>query len=175
MDANATIDVVRIPYDGLPMEIVTVPLMHAAEYITTSCHAVYSEKHLTYVPRLSGYIDWRIHASKLRELVNLGNLDPEQSRRERFEEAGPYFMYRFSSRACKALDRKRNEHFRNAKGAESVYGDAFIFKVKRPASQDEDRVVEYENLDKSFIDFVFKGKKGKFPSASECLRWMSKL
>ena len=52
----------------------------------------------------------------------------------------------------------QNQHFRGVKGAGKVYGNAFIFKVKKPASQSEDRVLEYENLDKSFIDSAFKGK-----------------
>ena len=171
MDATVTIDVVRIPHDGLPMEIVKVPLMHAAEFKATSSRARHSERYLTYVPYLAQYIDWRFHANKHRELVDLGNLDPNRSNQERFQGGGPYFMYKFSRSAWKDLNRKRNKHFRSVEGAEEVYGNAFIFKVKKSASQSESGVVEYENLDKSFIDLAFKGKG---LSASESLKWLSK-
>ena len=175
MDAKAKIDVVRIPHDGLPMEIVTVPLMYAGDFEHTNNRAKHSEEYLEYVPFLSEYKDWYSYSNEYRELVNLGKLDPGQSKRERFQNPGPYFIYKFSRRAEKVLNGEKNKHFQNVEGAIGVHGNAFIFKVKRPGSKDEDRVVEYEKLDKSFIDYVFKGKEGKFLSASECLRWMSKL
>ena len=172
MDATVTIDVVRIPHDGLPMEIVKVPLKHAAEFTATNSRAMYSESYLTYVPCLTQYIDWHLHAKLHRELVDLGNLDPNQSKQERFQGNGPYFMYKFSLGAWKDLIQKPNKHFWSVEGAEAVYGNAFIFKVKKPAAQSESGVVEYEKLDKSFIDSAFKGKG---ISASESLRWLSKL
>ena len=169
MDANATIDVVHIPHDGLPIEILTLSLMHAADFKVTTSRSVHSERYLTYVPYLAQYIDWHFHSNIHRELVDLGNLDTDQSKQERFQGDGPFFMYKFSRGAWKVL--KRNKHFRSVEGAEEVYGNAFIFKVKKSASQSESGVVEYENLDHSFIDSAFKGKG---LSASESLRWLSK-
>ena len=67
-------------------------------------------------------------------------------------------MYRFSHGARRVLSQKGNKHFGNAEGATGVYGHAFIFRVKRQASQGEGREVEYENLDKSFINSAFKGE-----------------
>ena len=171
MDATATINAVHIPHNGFPMEIVTLPLMHAAEYGILTSHSKYPEIYLTHVPCLAQYTDWQFYGNRYRGLVDLGNMDPDQSCQERFQGDGPYFMYKFSRRARKVLTRHPNKHFESVEGAEEVYGNAFIFKVKRPASQSESGVVEYEDLDKSFIDSAFKGKG---ISASESLRWLSK-
>ena len=80
-------------------------------------------------------------------------------------------MYKLSDGARMDLPGMLNRYFESAEGADDVYGNVFIFKVKRPALQSESGVVEYENLDQSFIDSAFKGKG---ISASESLRWLSK-
>lgn len=58
----------------------------------------------------------------------------------------------------------------SAEGAEEVYGDAFIFKVKEIELEHEREVAKYENLDKSHINSAFKGKG---ISAKETLIWLS--
>ena len=173
MDAAKTVDVVHIPHNGGPMGIITLPLTLTTGFgtITTGCDQ--HEKHLIKVPdvRDNRYAGSRQFARKYRELVDLGNMDPEQNPRERYQQRGPYYMYRFSDGARKDLPDMLNKNFERAEGANSVYGNAFIFKVKTSASQSESGVAEYDNLDLSFIDSAFKGRG---LSASESLKWLSK-
>ena len=173
MDANATIDVVHVPHNGLPMGIVTLPLMPTAGFGTVTSASNQHEEYLTRVPdvRNNRYAGSRQFARKYRELVDLGNMDPEQRPRDRYQQRGPYYMYKLSDGARMDLPGMRNKYFESPEGADDVYGNVFIFKVKRPALQSESGVVEYENLDQSFIDSAFKGKG---ISAGESLRWLSK-
>ena len=172
MELYETVDVIHIPQSGLPLKIVTLPLMPTSEFRLTSSGSYQYERHLANVPGLlyGEYEDWQLYASTYRELVNLGNLDPDQKPKDRFQQLGPYIMYIFSKVARTVMPGWWNKHFLSAEGAEEVYGDAFIFKVKEPELGHERAVAKYENLDKSLINSAFK-RKGI--SAKECLIWLS--
>ena len=153
MGANATIDVVQIPHNRGPIGIITLPLTLTTGFgtITTGCDQ--HEKHLTRVPdvRDNRFEGSRHFASKYRELVDLGDMDPEQNPRDRYSKRGPYYMYKLSCGARRDLPDMLNQCFEDA-GAYDVYGSAFIFKVKTPASQSKSGFAEYDNLDLSFIN-----------------------
>lgn len=92
-----TVDVIRIPQSGLPLEIVTLRLMPTSEFGPAHGGSYQYERHLANVPNLlwCEYEDWRLYASSYRELVNLGDLDPDQKPKDRCQQVGPYFMYKF--------------------------------------------------------------------------------
>ena len=170
MDAEATIDVVHIPHNGRRMGIATLPLMPTTDFGTVTNR---SERHLTTVPdvRDKRYAGSLQIAMMYRELVDLGDMDPEQNPSDRYHQRGPFYMYKLSVDARKDVPHMVNKHFMRAGGAVDVYGNAFIFKVKKPVPRSESGVIEYENLDQSFIDSAFKGRG---LSASESLRWLSR-
>lgn len=173
-EGTETVDVIRIPEYGLPVEIVTVPLMRTDHLpiITREPHP--QERHLTHVPNLlnRNYQDWLKHAKKHRKLIDLGNMDPEQPFKDRLQQHGPYFMYKFPLAARVRLEDRQNEHFRRAGVGEEVYGNAFIFKLKEPVvgRRDGGVVTQFENLDEASITSAFKGKG---ISAEESLKWLS--
>ncbi len=163
-----TVDVVHIPDTGLPLKIVTLPLVPTARLKTTAgSHRC--ERYFSHVPDVKVYGDWLRAADKYRELVDLGTLDPNQPAQQRSRQIGPYFMYKFSIDARVALSSFPNLHFKRAKGAEDVYGNAYIFKVKEPAF--ERGVVEFEDLDEDFIRSAFEGRG---IAATESLEWLSR-
>lgn len=173
-EETETVDVICIPEHGLPVHIVTVPLMRTAHFPPITGETRLHESHLTHVPNLLGhnYQDWRKHAEKHRKLVDLGDMDPGQSLQDRLQRHGPYFMYKFPVDAQKVLPCRQNELFVKAGVGEEVYGNAFIFKLKEPVVErgDRDRVVHLENLDRTSITSAFKGKG---ISAQESLKWLS--
>ena len=170
MNAKATIDVVQIPHNGFGVGIVTLPLMLTTDFGNVTSG---SEGHLTRVPdvRNNKYAASHQVARTYRKLVDLGEMNPEQNPRDRYQQRGPYYMYRLSEDARRYLPDMLNEHFVRAEGAGRVYGTAFIFKVRVPASQSKSGEVEYQDLDQNFIDSAFKGRG---LSASESLKWLSR-
>lgn len=169
MNVSATITVVQIPHNGSRMGVVKLPLMPTTGFGNTINT---SEHRLTTVPdvRDTRYAVSGEFARKYRELVDLGEMDPQQNPRDRYQRCGPYYMYKLSDGVRRHLPHVLNETFSRA-GADEVYGTAFIFKVKQSASQSQSGEVEYENLDLSFINSAFKGRG---LSASESLRWLSR-
>ena len=166
MELIEIVEFIRIPQSGLPLEIVKLPLMPTSEFgFTSSGSSSQYEKRLKNVPDLlcGEYEDWRLYASNYRELVNLGNLDPDQKPKDRSQHFGPYFMYKFPKFARSVMPGSRNKHFLSAEGAEEVYGNAFLFKVKERAHQNKSAVARYENLDIELISSAFK----------ESLIWLS--
>ena len=172
MELYETVDVIRIPQSGLPLEIVKLPVIPTSEFGVTSSGSYQYECCFTIVPYLlcGEYEDWRLRASNYLELVNLGNLDPEQKPKDGFQQFGPYFLYKFPKIARSIMSGRWNKHFLSAEGAEEVYGDAFIFKVKVLAHENKSAVARYEDLDKELINSAFKGKG---ISAKESLIWLS--
>lgn len=178
-EGTDTVDIIRIPEHSLPVEIVTVPLMRTAHLPTIAGQTRLYESHLTHVPNLlsNKYQDWWEYAEKHRELVDLGNMDPEQPLKHRLRQHGPYFMYKFPIDAQKVLAGRPNEHFMKAGIWQEVLGNAFIFKLKEPVGErrvvergNSDRAIQLENLDKTSITSAFNGKG---ISAQESLKWLS--
>lgn len=172
-EANATVDVIHIPLTGSPLAIVKLPLTSAASFGRSTIQGASSSKtewYLQDVPNPERSPEWAIYATKYRQLVNLGNLDPDQPRSELLMKRGPFFMYKFPGAAKMEMHEGLNEHFRRVEDAEDVCGNAFIFKVKEPAL--EGGVVRYENLDADFIRSAFKGEG---IAAEESLKWLANM
>ena len=96
---------------------------------------VNTEKFFPYVPDPLHFRDCMRYAEDYRALIDLGNLDPAQSRQERILQRGPYFMYRLSTRYTRkaGLEWIPNEYFLDIEGGRQVHGNVFIFKVNQKA------------------------------------------
>ena len=160
-----------IPQDGTPVKIVTVDLTHNSVLPATGSHnSDELEKYLEFLPGFAAYEDWLNYATRRRQLVNIGDMDPDQPIDLRYSRFGPYFLYRFSKKAHNILHAMPkivgpNRHFKKVDGAEDVYGNAFIFKIDIKCGRP--RIVD---LDESVIWSAFKGK-GISDAAS--LEWLS--
>ena len=113
--------------------------MRTADFALLTTGAHHAERHLKTVPdiRDSKWIGSLRLAGKYRALVDLGNMDPEQSFKERYRQRGPYFMYKISETARKVYAGGLNRHFEPEEGFEDIYWNAFIFKIKEPLLKDE--------------------------------------
>ena len=164
-----SVDIIRIPQSGAPLEIITVPstldffLKPARSENTNTL-----EKRLMFIPDLDFFREWDMHANKYRELVDLGNMELDQPLKERLRLFGPYFLYRFP-KSIASLTMKPNRHFEDVNGEQEVYGNAFIFKVKGPVEGDREAILE--DVNEADIGSTFKGKG---ISDAESLRWLSK-
>ena len=170
MDAEPTVDVVRIPQDGRSVEIVTLLWMTVASFTTSasSQHEEHVTRGLDVCDSVYG-LSYEL-TSHYGMLVDLGNMDPQQNPHDRYFQRGPFYMYKISDGARRHIPHALNKHFERAKAASDVYGHVHIYKAKQQGSGNERMTVEYENLDKSFINTAFEGKG---LSASESLKWLS--
>ena len=110
MKGTETVDVIHIPETGLPVGIVTLPLLRMTDLKTMTPCSRQHEIHLTQIPNLFNkkYTDWLDYAQEHRELVNLGNMDPKQPLDERCLQHGPYYMYKISNSARKMMTDRRS-------------------------------------------------------------------
>lgn len=147
--------------------LVSAPLLSVDELGPLPKGSKSNEKYLSEIPDLTGHCDPNFW--KNRSLVELANMDPDETEEELLKTGGPgpYFIYR-----CSSGDKKlaRNENFKRVPGAADVYGDAFVFKIKNPADWIYQLVVDYDSLGESFIIDAFKGKG---IASDECLKWLS--
>lgn len=167
MEQEKFAKVVRIPRSGHRMTVVKLPLSETDRLGDPTDESQRSENNLKHVPDLLEYTYWQLHAWKYRSLVDLGSLDMEQSTEEAQKHHGPYFMCKCST---ESQNYGRNKRFKKIEGAAGVYGSAFIFKVKEPATFDEQGMIEYEDLDENFIRDAFEGKG---LADVESLKWLA--
>ena len=167
------VNVICIPCDGPGPVVLSLPLLSYTRLGSGPEETKDMEECLMRVPDIIGYgqtpyyyhsgdQDWRRYRWQYRKLVNLGNMDPDDTS----VHLGPYYMYKGSNRDRNLL---RSEYFDMVPGAKSVYGDVFIFKVKEREVNDWGEA-KYDKLDYSSIQNAFKGKG---LASRECLRWLS--
>ena len=171
-----SVKIICIPQDGSPSKIVTVPLIGDCDLKPTGKkNSDILEERFAFVPGLADYSEWYQHGELNRELVDLGNMDPDEPFRDRVQDPGPYFLYKLSKNSQKPfpskrnqhLDLKPNQHFKDVDGGQDVYGNAFIFKLWEPVVADVESV---DDLNEAVIKSAFKGK-GICDAAS--LKWLS--
>ena len=126
-----------------------------------------NKDYLKHVPDPECYRIVQDNNTKYPSLVDLGNMDPDQTLEERSQRHGPYFMWRQTSYADTA--KNENKSFSAFKDKATIFGDVYIFKVKEPAF-DAAGNVGYDDLDDKFIKTAFKGKG---ISAFESLKWLA--
>ncbi len=156
------VEVLCIPADGnAEVEKVVAPSVKAAE-LGRGDESFMHENWLVQVPNIFDFEGWKVHGRDHRCLVGLGELHPDQAVPKLSDRRGPYFMYSCikEGKGCRP-----NEHFQKAKDAQddtqgfrtSIYGSAFIFKIKEPASGTEG-IVKYDGLNTEKMWLAFEEK-----------------
>lgn len=126
-----------------------------------------NKDYLKHVPDPECYRIVQSYNIKYPSLIDLGNMDPDQTLEERSQRHGPYFMWRQTSEADTA--KNENKSCSAFKDKATMFGDVYIFKVKEPAFDAEGNV-GYDDLDDDFVETAFKGKGIE---ALESLRWLA--
>lgn len=162
---DPTVEVIWIPSTGSSPKLVSVPLLSDEDLGPFT--NLSNEQYLSSIPDLTEYCGpnfWKNYS-----LVDLAHLDPDENLGgiPPEEVLGPYLIYRCSTTKAELA---RNENFKRVPGAASVYGDAFVFKVKKPTEWITQITVAYDSLGESFITDAFKGKG---IASDECLKWLS--
>lgn len=163
---------ILIPYDGSDAKKVKLLTFRAAIQ-EEPAGSRRCEEYLRFIPDPLDYEDWASHAWLRRSLVDLGNLDPNEQGRDPRYPRGPYFMYKCS--VSGSAECPPNEYFMRAmdllgiKGVPGVYGNAFIFKIKMPAS--DGYRVKYDHVDSDQMYNLFQ-RNGYTPP--EIIAWLAK-
>ena len=160
-----SVKVICIPVDGSVVHIREIPLRER------TFDRVSFEDHLDRIPYLPENQDWQAHEWKDRVLVDLGEMDPEQTQQARQENIGPYLMYTTSGADAMTVRGMQNRHFEVAGCVRPIYGNVFIFQLDPTPSDDiRKRYDRLADVDKGFIDFAFD-RMGI--SCLSSLRWLA--
>lgn len=156
--------VVRIPCDGSPMKLTTIPLINIGDKKMHENECIDFEKVLEHIPDMKSVVNPKRFSWAYRKLVGIVNNNVGE-----VSWKADYMMYLcLDERSGLPHNEELERLVRLGRGPAypmdpfDVYGDAFVFRMEPQSKQcDEPKRAKYIHMDRDFVEAV-KGLEERY-------------